>query len=661
MSVEFDKVDEVLHALYADLKREEVEVQKEITPILKKLNKNDYERLLDVLSNIYYNEEDKIKVSDSLYDYIEEIYNGKFQEKNKKVGAIIRNNKVTKVKLPYPMFSLDKVKDDNALRIYKERYPESTFYIDDKLDGVSACYFISKGKRFLYKRGDENEGADITHLLEFLNIPEIKTDKDFAVRGELVMSLKNFSKYEQDRKNPRNTVSGLTNPSSKSIDKNMIKDIDFVAYQIMSDEKSSKQEQIETLKKLKFNVCEGTIFESEDLDTENLTIFTKQRKKRSLYDIDGLVVTLNKPNIKFPKDSNPKHQVAFKIQGDTAVAIVKDVEWNISKQGLYKPRVNIDPINLSGVTISWVTAHNAKFIVENGIGIGSKIIITRSGEVIPKILDVIEKVQPTLPDGIWNENNVELMVKEGDNDEETKDEITIKQITSFFSELGAKFLAETTIRKIYFAGFQTLKDFLNLTVDDIKIIEGFKDKSAERIINSITNSINNVPLYNVMAASCMFPNFGTKRLKVICESIPDVINITKKEDLPAIKNKILTIQGFKTLADIFVNNLLNFNIWLKNHNEIVINQEKEEKIEIISSDSKLKGQTIVFTGVRNALLQREIEKYGGRVTSAVSKQTTIVIVKDLDFSSVKVTKAQQNGARVIPIEEFAEEFGLEMD
>ena len=287
--------------------------------------------------------------------------------------------------------------------------------------------------------------------------------------------------------------------------------------------------------------------------------------------------------------------------------------------------------------------------------------ITRSGEVIPKILDVIEKVQPVLPDGTWNENNVELMVKEDQNDDETKDEITIKQITSFFSELGAKFLAETTIRKIYFSGFSTLKEFLNLTVDDIKTIDGFKDKSAERIVNSISNSIINVPLYNVMAASCMFPNFGSKRLKLICEAIPDVTDITDRKELEGIKNKILTIQGFKTLSDTFVNNLLNFNKWLKQHEEIQINQDLKEVTEIVSSDSKLKGQTVVFTGVRNGLLQREIEKYGGRVTTAVSKQTTIVIVKDKDFTSVKVAKAQQNGAKVIQIDDFAEEFGLQMD
>lgn len=642
---------------------------------LSSLSKKDYELLLDKLSTAYYH--DSSLVTDDIYDLVEKYYTTKFKtsvkigskikektkKKTDKEEGKVKNKEqverpsgsvVLKAKLPYPMFSLDKVTDEHDLEVWKRRWPKCEFYMDDKLDGVSACYHILNGKRSLYKRGDENEGADISYLLEYLDIPIIIPDndeKEFAIRGELVMPLKTFNdKYSEEFKNPRNMVAGLTN--SKTLDIPKIKDMHFVTYQIFTKPDLDKSQQIKMLTKLGFEVTEGSII--DELTIDSLTNFLKYRKRNGKYDVDGLVITVNQKGMKFPKDSNPKHQMAFKMQGETAITTVIDVEWNPSKQGLWKPRINIQPTILSGATISWVTGNNAKYIVDNGIGPGAKVVITRSGEVIPKIINVIEKVVPVLPSNSeWNESKVELVTVE-----ETEEQ-KVKKIVSFFSELGAKYLAETTIQKIYNAGFNTLKDFLTIDEDNVKQIEGFKDKSAERIVESIKSSIQDVPLYSVMAASCIFPNIGSKRLKLITEAIPNLQDINNEDELESIKEKISKIHGIKTLADVFVNNLIEFNEWLKEHNEINVTYNSEK--EVISTNQSLQGETVVFSGIRNVNLQKEIERCGGRVTTAVSKQTTIVIVKDLDSETSKVTKARENGAKIYQIDEFANKYGLNMD
>jgi NAD-dependent DNA ligase len=172
-----------------------------------------------------------------------------------------------------------------------------------------------------------------------------------------------------------------------------------------------------------------------------------------------------------------------------------------------------------------------------------------------------------------------------------------------------------------------------------------------------------------MAASSIFPNFGEKRLKLITKTIPNLEKISDSDDLDGIKKQILQIKSFKSLADVFENNLLKFNKWLYSHQEIIIREDPDDNDDInndtIEDDSNiytveqfLRGETIVFSGIRNALLQKQIEKHGGRVVTAVSKQTTILIVKEMDSQSKKVQTAQQNGARVMLITDFADKYGF---
>ena len=187
--------------------------------------------------------------------------------------------------------------------------------------------------------------------------------------------------------------------------------------------------------------------------------------------------------------------------------------------------------------------------------------------------------------------------------------------------------------KLHEGGLISLKEFFNASVDDIVNIDGFQKKGAERIVKNIKKAITNAPLHEIMAASSFFPGFGKKRLVLITKEIPDLEKIDSEDQLEDIKTQILAIKGFKKLADVFVEKLLEFNAWLADHPEITLaggdedvqsddeaepaedNWVAEDGDEKTSPASGLAEQTIVFSGTRaDAPLQRKIERAGGRVT-----------------------------------------------
>jgi hypothetical protein len=224
--------------------------------------------------------------------------------------------------------------------------------------------------------------------------------KDIAVRGELIISKDNWELVKEHGSNARNLVAGLIN--SKILKKDLLRYIDFVVYEVI-DEKNS-------LKKLKFNVVKHT--EVSDLSIDSLYDLYKKWKDESNYEIDGLIIRHNE-NYKRKEGENPKYSFAFKSLNmhKEVEVIVSDIEWNISKDKYLKPIVKFNEISLNGVKIKQATGFNADFILKNKIGIGSRIIIIRSGDVIPHIKEVLSPAtnnKPLMPDVpyIWNKKDI---------------------------------------------------------------------------------------------------------------------------------------------------------------------------------------------------------------------------------------------------------------
>jgi len=628
---------------------------------LSKLNKKEFLKILkknklDILKNIkeylddkYYNTGEESEFTDEQYDILKEIITNYDTNEKKKVGSKIREDN-NRVKLPYWLGSLDKIKAEelNKLENWKKKNSEDEYIIENKLDGISCLLFYDNEKVKLYTRGDGIIGADITHLLEYIkNIPLLKNK--ISIRGELIIQDKIFKeKYSKDNSNSRNMVSGLVN--AKSL-RDGIEDVEFIAYEIILDEEKQCKPftQLELLKKYGFTVVNYIIIKNDELSIDNLSGILIENKSKSIYDIDGIIIQPNKEYVRNKKD-NPKYAVAFKmtISDNLIEAEVDDVEWNISKHKLLKPRIKIKPVNLNGVTITYASGFNAKYIVEKSIGKGSIIEITRSGDVIPFIVSVIKpSKEPDMPKVSykWNENNVDIIVEE---DEENIAEI--KMISSFFSNMGIKNISDATVEKIYKSGYDTLIKIFKSKKDDFEKIEGFQKKLSEKIYTNIHNGLKNITKDVLLGSSGIFEGIGKRKLKVLFDNFPDILDV-KLSDKEMLE-KIINIEGFsdKTGEKIILN-LNKAREFLEEVKPYVIYENKKQE-----NTEKLKDITVLFSGFRNEELEKQIILNGGKVLTSVSKNLKILIVKDKENTSSKIEKARKLNIDILFEEEFVETY-----
>ena len=224
-------------------------------------------------------------------------------------------------------------------------------------------------------------------------------------------------------------------------------------------------------------------------------------------------------------------------------SVVTGVTWNTSKHGLKKPIVQIEPINIGGVTVRNISGQNGKFIESNIIGPGAIIEVVRRGDVIPYIEKVIKPAnKPAMPDGEyeWTATNVDIIVPV---DDESRERLAL----AFFKDIGVDGVGIGNIKKFSKAGFKTIPQILKMTKEDILSIEGFKDKSAQKIYSGLqelqADNFGKVPIEKLMGLSGTFGRgIGGKRIKEIFKLYPDVLNrnISEGEMIELIQ----TVPGF---------------------------------------------------------------------------------------------------------------------
>ncbi len=571
----------------------------------------------------------------------------------KQIGAKITTKK--KIKLPYTMFSMDKIKptDINVLDRWRKKYM-GPYICSDKLDGVSAMLYKYNNRLKLYTRGDGYEGSNISHLIKYLNLDQIQLENNMAIRGELIMSKDNFKRYPT-MANARNMVSGVVN--SKKINPSIIADIDFVVYELVHPWIFSQDEQFIRLKSYGFKVV-NYIFDIS-IEFTNLTQIFADRKHNSKYDIDGIIVSNNILDNR-TINSNPSYAFAFKDMSlsDSAEVTVIEVEWNISKDGYIKPKLKLIPTNLSGVTISNVSAYNAKYIVDNVLGPGAIIQLIRSGDVIPKIVSIIKNAdsnKPQLPDieYKWSNSNVDIIVVDRDTIDQK-----IKQLTFFIKKLNIENIDEANVEKLINANIDTIEKIITISKDQLQSIEGFKEKMINKIYTNINSRISKLTMIDLMIASNTFGHgIGEKKLKKKSAIYPDIIKLYMDNDNQMIINKIILIEGFDVkTAEYFVNGLDKFIILFNNLSPNIRKQLRQsqliEKTSDIDIDLRFNNKIFVFSGFRDKEWEKIIESNGGKIGSTISSKTNILITSELDNSSSKVLKAKSLNVKIMTKEEF---------
>ena len=549
-----------------------------------------------------------------------------------------------KSKLPIDMASMNKIKTiediQNWLRL-KGISRNAEIVCTPKYDGLSLCHDEINTNTWTRGDGEFGQKSD-EHYKLIQNHLSLKSEPFSYTYGEVIMSKQVFAdKYSTEFANPRNLVAGLLN--SKEVTE-PLKDLQFIKYGAIPNEgfnfktKSDILDMLNSGQEVKVNYH---LFIAKDI-TEELLIELFRRWSTD-YEIDGIILEVNDLTLqeslgRETSSNNPCYARAFKHDSfeQRAEADVLGISWNISKHGLLKPVLHITPIKLDGVTVSNVTGNNAKFVKDMGLGIGAKVVVKRSGMVIPLIVEVLQTVDFVMPtvDGTdidWNENGIELVTLTETDDQK------LKQNVAFFEILEADNVSEGIITQLWDAGYQTIEDILNVSQTQLEKIDRFGKRKAQIVYNSIQKSIKDVQLSKLQHATGLFRGLGSKKLALL-------EHFTTKPTI----DQVMEVEGFAEIsAKVFVDNYDNFFTFVGNLPITIA-----EKVEAVKVGTDLEGKSFVFTGVRRKDLEEVIESRGGKVAGSVSKTTTYLVMKSKGSGSSKETKAISLGVVILTVEEL---------
>lgn len=639
---------------------------------IDKIKTDKLEEYLIKLTEEYFNNEGLI--SDEIYDDLSELL-----KKKKPDSALFNlNNFKDNEKsllfetsdLPYPMMSLDKIKGSNlkTFNNWVKKFNHN-YILSDKEDGISCLIYNKEGKIKAYTKNIGGfKGLDITDLMKYININIRGLKNNYCIRGELIISKENFKLIEKDFKNARNAVSGLIH--RKETKRELLKFIDFIAYNIVNP-RLRQSEQLEELKIMGLNVVPYE--QIETIDQTFMIDYFKKRKEESKYEIDGIVITSDKEAYDLPTDKNPDFSIAFKnlYDGLIKVSEVVEVIWNISRFGYLKPKIKILPVDIEGSTITYCTAHNAKYIKDNKINKGSIIKIAKSGGVIPFIVEVIKPSEyPGMPVDIkykWEKVDKDYVdIKVDEENWKTVRVQIIKKMVNTMNILKVKYFNEGYItRLVDDLGIRELLDIFLLDIEDIKNLIGHVQ--GLKIYNNLLDSLNKCNYnYLMLASNCFNKGMGIKRLKLITSNIPNLFykKWNKNELIETVKN--IKTFDYKT-AELFVNGFNSFIKWFRyfNENQNIIKlkirkpKENKQKETINNIENKIfENQKILLTGFRDQNIQDFIINNGGTIPSTLNNKVNILIIGNEKIENQKTKKAKELNIKIITKEEFKKFYNL---
>ena len=539
------------------------------------------------------------------------------------VGATPTKNRV---KLPLPMPSLRKVKPDSwdSWERNSGKSP-SGYVVSEKLDGISAIW--SPLRRALYLRGNGIEGQDISHIVD-MGVQGLRDcSYDVWIRGELIVPKAIVA-------NARNWVNGIihqSNPNSTDVQQ-----IQFLGYQIYGGgdiEKLTRKGQFLWLQKYYYAVPWWSYVEK--LDAKTLETLFQMRREQSTYENDGVVVGIEKiPDRLDTGAADPKDIVAFKVPCDDqrSETCVTSVEWSLSLGGKWIPRVLFQPVTIGNAKITCCTGHNAKYIESNGIGPGARIVIRRSGDVIP----YLEKVLKASPNGaqmpasgswIYDTNCVHAI----NTGTEESSETLGKQILHSLTVFGYKGLGEKNIQKLVQAGVKSLYDILQSSMAYLQGMIG--DANGMKLYNGLRTCLQEASPEQWVLAWHGWPNgFGV----VTCRKLLAVQTDVRKWS-PVMSPYLANLQGYYTWAD----SLLPF---CGKGAEIPVQETVIPKQKAVASLTK---GGIVFTGFRDSTLEEKCVAAGWEIQDSIKKTTKALVVADLSKKSSKVIAAEKAGIQIL--------------
>jgi len=576
------------------------------------------------------------------------------------------------------MLSLDNTYTYDELREFDERIKKNVgsveYIVEPKIDGVGVALLYENGI-FVRgtTRGDGVRGDDITSNLRTIHSIPLKLRgnalKNVEVRGEVYIPLSDFRKLnrEQVKKgdvvfaNPRNAAAG----SIRQLDPRIVasRPLDIFVYFISYSDRefSTHEEALEALKDAGFRV-NPLIKKVDNIEEAILYCKELEEKRETLdYEIDGTVLKVN--SISKQKElgetiKHPRWAIAYKFAAKQATTRLQDIAIQVGRTGTLTPVAILEPVQVGGVTVSRATLHNFDELKRKDIRIGDMVLVERSGDVIPQVVKSIKEKRT-------GNERVKRIPKKcpvcGSDIIPTEGEVAVRcqnrmcparlkwRIKYFASRdaMDIDHLGESTIDKLIEKGYvDNIADLYNLTKEKILTLEGFKEKSAQNLIDSIKKSKNQS--LSRLIYGLGIRHVGKYAAQILASKYNSIDELSKAsvEELKKIHGL-----GDKTAEAIGTFFATEENIELiKKLKDIGVKTEETLKVE----DMPLKGKKFIFTGGLQSMSRPDaselVKQKGGIVSSSISKDVDYVVVGDKPGS--KFDKAKKLGLTIIDEEKF---------
>lgn len=575
----------------------------------------------------------------------------------------------TKVKHSKPMLSAAKTKDINEIKKFIGDQP---FYCSYKLDGLTLVVRYENGEFVqAVTRGNGEIGEDVTAQARMIsNLPMHIDYKDkLELRGECVISWKNFHKINESLDEPYSHPRNLAAGSLRQLDTNITKqrNLSYVVFECVSDLYDNNALFDSKLDELGYLDCLG--FETVGRCIGNVDdCIEGMQPEWYQYPCDGLIFEMCMKSYSKTLPVTAHHEgcrMALKWADEMYETTLRDVEWNTTRTGIIAPVAIFDKIDLDGALTTRATLHNLSIIEQLELGIGDTITVYRSNMVIPKVYDNLTRSNtltiPTTcpccgePTEIKYTDNSKVLMCTNPNCAAKK----LAQFTHFVSRKAMNIdgLSEKTLELLISHGFlHNYKDIYHLKEYKNKITQlpGMGAKSVDKLLDSIEKSRDvtldrfitalGIPNVGSSAAKAISKQFGGDHYKFVM-ALSNGYDFTQISDFGEITNK--------SLHD-----------WWDSKDEMVellpmeMNFIVEEETTV--SDNPFVGKTLVVTGKLNHFtrdfINEKIASLGAKAAGSVSKKTDFLITNEASGSS-KYKKAVELGIPVISEEEFLNMIG----
>ena len=570
----------------------------------------------------------------------------------------------------YPLYSLQDAFSREELDAFDARVRKElddvTYICELKIDGLSISLTYEQGIFVAgATRGDGSVGENITENLKRVkDIPLSLSEKiDITVRGECYMPRASFNQVNLARQengepefaNPRNAAAGTL----RQLDTAVVakRNLATFLYQEASPSTRDSQEKVlNHLEQLGFVVNPRRLLAHSMDEVWEFIQEVGQERDQLPYDIDGVVIKVNdlagQEQLGFTVKA-PKWAVAYKFPAEEKEAKLLSVDWTVGRTGVVTPTANLTPVQLAGTTVSRATLHNVDYIAEKDIRKDDTVIVYKAGDIIPAVLRVVEskRVSEEKLDIPTNCPSCESKLLH------FEDEVALRCINPrcpaqikeglihFASRdaMNISGLGPSIVEKLFAANLvKDVADIYRLTVEDFLLLDGIKEKSAQKLYQAIQASREN------SAEKLLFGlgirHVGSKASQLLLQHFHSIESLAQ-----ANPEEVASIES---LGSVIAQSLQSYfetegaKILLSELKELGVNLDY--KGQVIAADAALSGLTVVLTGKLERLTRSEakskLENLGAKVTGSVSKKTDLVVA-GADAGS-KLQKAQELGIEI---------------